>query len=650
MVLQEIDQFRLHFSKKYSIMRLSLLLLGLLVVGQTSAKNYFLLYDNTCMDRLEYSYEETRPGNEFVMYAIEVGNGEKIMLEVGLESRAPLRTLNDNVLLNCDGASNILQADLAEKVNNKIDKIYIVTPANLGDQYRVAVVNSASYFKYDGQSIVSNTQQYRFEYAMSNSTQSGDLSMGDPRGSVYYIENLPLGPCEVSAFRQTFGRDNNYMDIYVVPEIGIVEEKSSQANTSFRLSRINNTPFADYVYRICGQANASNQNNSNAEGVQNYNDASVLQRKGGTVQEAQPAISHIVKKGETLFAIAKNYEISLSDIKVWNNLSTDIIYPNDQLIVSPATEVQNYQQDFTTKGVQSYNDADAVFGEQSPNGMPAWSQTSGQHIVQSGETVQTIARMYGFTEERFRYFNQLAPSTRVKEGDFLMTTDCSNGAQGNLQSKGGATEYNMNPAAGVNTYGANPKKYEYTNAQNEPYKNDFLDFDRNYPDDFQPEQEVAQDPNTNAGAPDNYNYPPGFTAKSPQSATNENFYSPSNYGPVAGTYNNNDPLRNPRNINLNTADPTDYSLYVAPQENNQPSSYGAVPSRRNQGTTQTKGLSTTYDSIPLTGVKKMHTVKEGESLSSIAKKYGTTVGLLRALNQMNKNEIVIPYQQIYVQK
>ena len=125
----------------------------LLIIGANSLNgaNYYLVFDESCMERLEYSYEETRPGNEFVLYSVTVGTGEKVLLEVGLEARAPINTLNTDVLTNCEQAQDIFNASLAGKVNNRVDKIYIVTPVNLGQEYRVATVNSASYYRYDGQ-------------------------------------------------------------------------------------------------------------------------------------------------------------------------------------------------------------------------------------------------------------------------------------------------------------------------------------------------------------------------------------------------------------------------------------------------------------------------------------------------------------------
>lgn len=670
-----------------TLLKKALFLALILSSGTLSADNYYLVFDSNCMDRLEYSYEETQAGNEFIMYSMVLGNGEKILLEVGLESKAPIRTLNTGVLTNCEDAQQMFGSDLASKVNNNIDQLYIVTPVNMGQQYRVATVNKASYFSYDGQSIIGSSPQYRFDYFL-NSNNRNDLSNGDARGSIYFIETLPLGPCEVIALRQTYGRANNYLDIYVVPEIGVVEEKNSQSNTSFRLTKVNNTPFADYVYRVCGAAPV-NANVDNTEGVSNYSDGGLYAKnpyQNEVVEYAQPVATaiHTVKKKETLFGIARDYSIPLADLKVWNNLSTDVIYPGDNLIVSApvaqSTEVQEYGNGLTAKGagsVQNYSSPD-LFNTPVVNGQPAWTQSSGRHVVQTGETVQSIARTYGFTEERFRFFNDLQPTTRVREGDVLVTTDCETpGNTSGMQTKG-VSNYSTMPNNNVNSsanYNPNAA-YQYTNDENTPYIDNYNDFDPNYPAEF---QNQPQDIN-NTAAPQNYNFPPGATAKSPAANVrtgnpNDNFYSPSNYGPVPGTYNNNAPLQEPSNYSAplqqqpKNGDPTNYNNYL---RTNQPR--GAVPpstNRKAPGTStrppyggapdnysmplnnnvQTKSIAETYQTkFPLTGVVKKHVVKEDETLETIAARYGTSVAKLRVLNEMDRNEVVIPFQSIYVQK
>ncbi|MEN9489467.1 MAG: hypothetical protein RL494_1732 [Bacteroidota bacterium] len=52
---------------------------------------------------------------------------------------------------------------------------------------------------------------------------------------------------------------------------------------------------------------------------------------------------HIVKKGETLMAIAKQYKLEVADLKKWNNLKTSSIKLGDKLVVSEAPAVANQE-------------------------------------------------------------------------------------------------------------------------------------------------------------------------------------------------------------------------------------------------------------------------------------------------------------------
>lgn len=56
----------------------------------------------------------------------------------------------------------------------------------------------------------------------------------------------------------------------------------------------------------------------------------VALRKEGNVSER---IIHVVRKGETLWRIARNYGVSVEDIKRWNNLREDLIRPKERLVI-----------------------------------------------------------------------------------------------------------------------------------------------------------------------------------------------------------------------------------------------------------------------------------------------------------------------------
>ncbi len=50
--------------------------------------------------------------------------------------------------------------------------------------------------------------------------------------------------------------------------------------------------------------------------------------------ESSAASTYTVKKGDTLYRIALNHNTSVADLKKWNQLKSDLIYPNQKLSVS----------------------------------------------------------------------------------------------------------------------------------------------------------------------------------------------------------------------------------------------------------------------------------------------------------------------------
>ena len=52
----------------------------------------------------------------------------------------------------------------------------------------------------------------------------------------------------------------------------------------------------------------------------------------------------------------------------------------------------------------------------------------------------------------------------------------------------------------------------------------------------------------------------------------------------------------------------------------------------------------------MNGQKRLvHVVRDDETLAGIARYYNTTVAKIRALNDMDRNEVIIPFQRLYVE-
>ncbi len=57
-----------------------------------------------------------------------------------------------------------------------------------------------------------------------------------------------------------------------------------------------------------------------------------------TTTDSQGHMTHVVRGGESLWTISRQYEVKVDDLRVWNGLASDLIKPGQQLIVSGVDE------------------------------------------------------------------------------------------------------------------------------------------------------------------------------------------------------------------------------------------------------------------------------------------------------------------------
>lgn len=104
---------------------------------------------------------------------------------------------------------------------------------------------------------------------------------------------------------------------------------------------------------------------------------------------------HIVESGETLSLIAEKYNLKVSDLKEWNNLESDIIYPGQELRL---TKPENTKKEKTEK------------------------TKAKTHTVKEGENLTLIADKYNVTVEDLKKWNDLK-SDVIKVGQVLYVSD-----------------------------------------------------------------------------------------------------------------------------------------------------------------------------------------------------------------------------------
>lgn len=111
--------------------------------------------------------------------------------------------------------------------------------------------------------------------------------------------------------------------------------------------------------------------------------------KATTISVQRPAtggeVTHKVKEKETLYSISRAYNVSISDIKQWNRLSSDNLALGQELVIK--------------KSAASPGSGEPVLAtNQAVNGV---------HLVRAGETLFSLARQYGITLNELREWNNL---------------------------------------------------------------------------------------------------------------------------------------------------------------------------------------------------------------------------------------------------
>jgi LysM repeat protein len=140
-------------------------------------------------------------------------------------------------------------------------------------------------------------------------------------------------------------------------------------------------------------------------------------RDSMTAKSPAPSrIVHTVRAGETLYALSRRYGVGVEDIRRINQLSGNTIRIGQQLQIQ-AGEEESTQPVVAAPTIPIRN-------EPVPT-PPAPMVTSSEfHLVQGGETVASLARRFGYTEERFRSFNGLGRTEQLRPGRQLRTSHC----------------------------------------------------------------------------------------------------------------------------------------------------------------------------------------------------------------------------------
>lgn len=133
------------------------------------------------------------------------------------------------------------------------------------------------------------------------------------------------------------------------------------------------------------------------------------QKNVALAAQADPSDSapflHVVSHGETLYQIAKLYQLTVDDLLAVNDLNEPVIHAGQKLTIATR---------YNSKGAKPVKrGADVVHPYQNDDwtprsvAAPNTAAKSGQHVVQSGETLYSIAHRYGLKVNELQALNCL---------------------------------------------------------------------------------------------------------------------------------------------------------------------------------------------------------------------------------------------------
>ena len=413
--------------------------------GQTK---YYLGYDANCMDRYEYHYTSNPTGNAHVTYHIIVNDREKIVLEVGIESR--INQARPNNVKSCADFS--INERMVRKINNGEVQLFIVKKSGAG--YNVSEVGLSAYSQISPASISFSAMDGRYSYNYSQPANGTNLATASSNSSVYF-EGLVSHDCpkRYQFNKKLKGGGENFVSSTLIPEIGVLEEKrgfnaTDAENKVLKLTSINGMPIESYLNTFCRnvdldfysgkfyhKSKADFTTTSDNDFVENNTGNTTVVTttpSTGTYTTNQP--TYTTSDCQVYKDVDRGLYVMFGSGAVANLTCGGNTYRNGQLVGAPisssVTSRPTYQPPstiVTTTPPQSTivtttpsreTFAPPSFTPPTPEPIRQSSEvcnetsTYGYHVVQRHETLYRISKQYGITVNQLRLWNGLS-SNRI---------------------------------------------------------------------------------------------------------------------------------------------------------------------------------------------------------------------------------------------
>ncbi len=687
--------------------KMSMLLACLCLFAMSmSAETIYLNANGGCLDRMEYQLIQGSAEKTHTVFRFSPQTDTKLFLSVGSDSGNVL----DRIPGRLKGCDKIQKWDLntIRRINVGELEVFVVRQTPQG--YTLQKVNAGSWMQQKGQEIqyVGSDMDFKANLGYINygTTLSSSLSKSEVS-----MDNFAMFDCSsMISFRQSPNRSGIQQSTFqIVPELGITSLAlgwdANSAKTKMQLKTINGIDYNAVLAEACGSSNANTGvvNNTNTQGSarnynqnpdavvyyegsrgipNSYNSGSAASYNNGTVRtynggsytgkpydsslpvqtqsdyipENAIYVGHIGDDGverpvaaapvqrtqsvpssyqaETAFIIAPQSADAMQEVPVsYDNAESAIVIPNDVP-----------EEYFTARSVAD-----------SPNPCGA-SAERGYHLVQKGETLYAISRKYNVSVKKVQDWNALQNSM-IKPCMAIRVNE--NGAP--------------NPAVVSNTPAPKPKPAPAPVAKATPAP---TPAPAPAPTDTYTEKSVKVTAGTDMKWLDQE---AGHTVAAGETVANlaaRYGYTEERFRYING-FSGGQTLRIGQKLRTTDCNclraPTPYEAEDAAIINYEteavPSSYAAedamILTEKSASVTKStstpsnsfssrtfitkKAVPSDYDVVSIAPEGSLvHVVRKEDTLFSLAKRYETTVDRILELNGMEKGEIIIPAQRLYV--
>ncbi|WP_239253603.1 muramidase family protein [Listeria ilorinensis] len=183
------------------------------------------------------------------------------------------------------------------------------------------------------------------------------------------------------------------------------------------------------------------QYDTGSSGSSNNNSSS----GSSTTDNTSVGTYYTVQSGDTLYKIANKYGTSVANLKSWNNLKSDTIYPGQKLIVSKSSSNSGSSSSSSSSNTNS--------GSSSSSSNNSSAST---YTVKSGDSLWKISQQFGVSVANLKSWNNLSSDT-IHPGQVLKVTagsssSNSGSSSSNSNNSNASSNSNSNNASSGTTY------------------------------------------------------------------------------------------------------------------------------------------------------------------------------------------------------